>query len=937
MAEINRVPDSPARRSGTANPLKSDPTLIVLMEKLDLISSYNEFQKWKLQFLSRLDCFLLEGGSSEADRRYESFRNERMSKVIKKVGRVSDCIDDGSLSDERVSVKARNAMNELSVNLLDTVQDLRNLIPPTTADEASAGYTKFHIGSVLVRDGFQEYERMQMCKEIMSKMKETCLADIGDEKMIESIRKYDDGVQQFVTLMEDLGLYKIMLKNRELETKERNKTSEERAAEEDSNDIPEDIPPLPFLDDVYDGDEYEEVVIEEEFVEEEVEEEEEIIVVSSMSTKKEDSESSRRKTKYDVNGSWGGFSDASNKGSPTKLKVKQDLATARDSTLPNKDRKKSPQEVFVTPIRTKKKLNMDKSVDTASISMSSLPCVSSSEPAKKPPKPSSTSKLMASTHSIDSRILDSDTPRTRKKKMEWKSVKAAGTVSAKPKRVDAGSNHSKASSTEQQNNGKKRSPQKPPRPTGGKELKTKTEDTAWSMPMDDQSDPGEVWSRAKKPTKIDKNKVAADFKEAVLGDVTTESHQLLSPMSPEKLQKKSSKLPDGPPFDDESTVATVATISPSGSNHTDLPLDEKYNLSDALNSVTHESVDTSEHDSMKGTPKGRATIGPAKVKSHDVLVVKTEKVLHNHPPQVLKEPNHVAEPATDLMRVNEAGASDRHSSRAGLPRTVRGPHRTVIEGLTFCSVDDSVDPKLLGILGRCYPMVEFAVLMRHDMAGQPRYASPDWIRELAIVQRNMGGEMLLAAHLCGSLVTEVLSGDGGIDGILNGIKEMQFQRVQLNASSRHGVSTGQMERYVNSFVAVARKHLELEFTLPKNRETAVLWDGLLGSGSLPGNVSMLLDKSQGMGICPENWKTAPTGGYRVGYAGGIGFGGRSTTRKTLKEIIAAANGRQVWVSMESSMRCTKNGKDVFDINKCYEVIDVANECNVHPHPEFLVE
>lgn len=620
------------------------------------------------------------------------------------------------------------------------------------------------------------------------------------------------------------------------------------------------------------------------------------------------------------------------------MKLKQDLATVGNATLPEKDNKKSPQEVFVTPTRTKKSINIrNESVDPSSLSMSSLPTLSNPADSsrEKPPKPSSTSKLMDSMASINSRVLDSDTPRTRKKKMEWQSVKstATGAAGAKPKRVDAGSNDRKVPSQGQQNTGKQRLPQRPPRPaTGGKELKTKTEATASSMPTDEKkSDSDEV--RARIPTKNERNKVASDFREVTRGDTSTENRQnLFSLLSYDKMQKKSAKLPDGPPLDEDSTIATSL---PGGSTQHNL-IKKKCHLSDALSRLPHQSVETRERDFTKHVETAMTTIGPDKSHEMDEREQGTEQHTHG-----LKEEHQVTKTDADLIRkpqrLNEVDAVECHSPRTDLLRPVRGPLRTAIEGLTFCSVDDSIDPKLLGILGRCYPMVEFAVLMRHDMAGQPRYASSEWIRELAIVQRNMGGTLLLAVHLCGPLVTEFLNGDGDIDGILDGLKEMQFQRVQLNTSSRHGVCTGQLGRVVKSFAAVAAKHPELEFTLPKNRETDVLWDGLLGLENLPSNISMILDNSQGMGICPESWTVAPAGDYRVGYAGGIGFGGRSSTKRLLKEIIAAANGRNVWISLESSLRCTKNGKDVFDITKCYEVIDVAHDCGVHHHPEFLVE
>ena len=45
---------------------------------------------------------------------------------------------------------------------------------------------------------------------------------------------------------------------------------------------------------------------------------------------------------------------------------------------------------------------------------------------------------------------------------------------------------------------------------------------------------------------------------------------------------------------------------------------------------------------------------------------------------------------------------------------------TKLRALGFCGIDDSVNPKLLGILSHVYPIVEFGVLFRPDKEGSPR-------------------------------------------------------------------------------------------------------------------------------------------------------------------------------------------------------------------------
>ena len=45
--------------------------------------------------------------------------------------------------------------------------------------------------------------------------------------------------------------------------------------------------------------------------------------------------------------------------------------------------------------------------------------------------------------------------------------------------------------------------------------------------------------------------------------------------------------------------------------------------------------------------------------------------------------------------------------------------------------------------------------------------------------------------------------------------------------------------------------------------------------------------------------------------------------------------RPIWIDMESSLRSQKNGKDVFDLEKCYEVITEICQKGFAKHPPFL--
>jgi hypothetical protein len=194
--------------------------------------------------------------------------------------------------------------------------------------------------------------------------------------------------------------------------------------------------------------------------------------------------------------------------------------------------------------------------------------------------------------------------------------------------------------------------------------------------------------------------------------------------------------------------------------------------------------------------------------------------------------------------------------------------------------------------------------------------------------------MRLAAHLCSTRVNEVLEGK---DEFLSTLLELGFQRVQINATAVNGVDTSVLQESVPTLCEIVRKYPNLEFILQKNDETEPLWQGLLLSndcgpaGRLPSNVSMLVDESKGTGVLAPSWPVPPSE-YQIGYAGGIG---PHNIEAVLSDIMGVAQGKEVWIDMESSLRSTKHGKDVFDLDKCYEVIQATCAAGLHDHPDYL--
>ena len=107
-----------------------------------------------------------------------------------------------------------------------------------------------------------------------------------------------------------------------------------------------------------------------------------------------------------------------------------------------------------------------------------------------------------------------------------------------------------------------------------------------------------------------------------------------------------------------------------------------------------------------------------------------------------------------------------------------------LRAVGFCGIDDTVAPELLQLLSFHYPWIEWGVLLRPDMEGQPRYASAAYLEHLHKVNKETGSMMRLAGHLCKQRCQEILNGE------YNYVKQLVslgFGRFQVNATAANGV------------------------------------------------------------------------------------------------------------------------------------------------------
>ena len=76
-------------------------------------------------------------------------------------------------------------------------------------------------------------------------------------------------------------------------------------------------------------------------------------------------------------------------------------------------------------------------------------------------------------------------------------------------------------------------------------------------------------------------------------------------------------------------------------------------------------------------------------------------------------------------------------------------------------------------------------MFRPDLEGTPRYATWEWAQRICQINRDTGGLMRLAGHLCASRCQEVLDGNFPF---VKSLAALGFGRVQINATAANNVT-----------------------------------------------------------------------------------------------------------------------------------------------------
>lgn len=251
----------------------------------------------------------------------------------------------------------------------------------------------------------------------------------------------------------------------------------------------------------------------------------------------------------------------------------------------------------------------------------------------------------------------------------------------------------------------------------------------------------------------------------------------------------------------------------------------------------------------------------------------------------------------------------------------------MLKFVTLTGADDSISPSQLFDISKEFPFVEWGILLSPKHRDTSRFPSSDWLDVIGMdydLLTQVNGKANFSLHLCGGYVRDFLGFGGDDFGMDIGADLFEvFKRIQINTHAE----THQWD--LQAIADVIKKYPDKEFIFQLDGNNF----NEAHARRLPfdfgcSNVAFLLDTSHGAGILPTEWLMPPIANVNTGYAGGIGpdnlaeifIKGIQPSMALRTDFVA-----DYWIDMETKIRTQSGDGDIFDLEKCRKVLDIASQ------------
>ena len=208
------------RRHGEYNTNAQEKELRALLSRADNIESLEHFTYWKSEFLTEYKAYCDPEGTGTA-REVEEDLYDEMEHLAKLSLKVKELCKSGAITEVRSTVKGQNALNELVAMMAKTETHIRDFMPKTNDDESKAGYTKYELAAILIRDGFRIYGIMISTRDYILSLSQAPNGPLSKGNILTPNSKsimdfYMKSIHSLCDTFADMGLWNLMQKCEEL-------------------------------------------------------------------------------------------------------------------------------------------------------------------------------------------------------------------------------------------------------------------------------------------------------------------------------------------------------------------------------------------------------------------------------------------------------------------------------------------------------------------------------------------------------------------------------------------------------------------------------------------------------------------------------------------------------------------------------------------------
>lgn len=183
----------------------------------ETIESIEQFDEFRDNFLKTFRPHMTPAGTATA-RECDELLCQELETLAKACLATKNMAKEGKITPESTTVKGQKSIADMTTAMKSCEQSVDKYLPKTSNAEKQAGYTKFELAAVLIKDGFRAYGLMAATRDYAAAMVSEggALSEVLNDGQLQIAMYYFTALEAFCETMADLGMYEVMEKLTEL-------------------------------------------------------------------------------------------------------------------------------------------------------------------------------------------------------------------------------------------------------------------------------------------------------------------------------------------------------------------------------------------------------------------------------------------------------------------------------------------------------------------------------------------------------------------------------------------------------------------------------------------------------------------------------------------------------------------------------------------------